>query len=149
MELSSAAIFVPPTLAIRVAGVNAPRTAPIPAIASGTLRRDLHRSEAIDVGYRLGEGLRGFLGQVVPDAALDRPVRVLTGKLAGVGAGVWVRRAVGVPLEGDGGHGDGRQGGEPPLQVVVLRLALGQREPPAVIVDHDRHMIRVVEGGRT
>ena len=73
--------------------------------------------------YYLGEGLRGFLGQVVPDAALDHPVR-------------------------DGGHGDGRKRGEPPLQVVVLRFARGQAEPPAVIVDHDSHVIGVVEGGR-
>jgi hypothetical protein len=35
--------------------------------------------------------------------------------MAGVGAGVRVRRAVGVALEGDGGHGDGRKAGEPPI----------------------------------
>src|SRR5215472_8888286 len=85
--------------------------------------RDLHRSEAIDVGDGLGESLRGFLGQVVPIAAPDRPVRVFAGESVDVGAGVWVRRAVGVALEGDGGHGDGWQGGKPPFQVVVLRLA--------------------------
>jgi len=31
----------------------------------------------IDVDDSLGKGLRGFLGQVVPDAALDDPVRVV------------------------------------------------------------------------
>ena len=34
-------------------------------------------SEAIGVGDRLGEGVRGFLGQVVPDAAGDGPVLYL------------------------------------------------------------------------
>jgi hypothetical protein len=37
----------------------------------------------VDVDDRLGEGLRGLLGQVVPDAALDRPVLVLARELAG------------------------------------------------------------------
>jgi hypothetical protein len=37
-------------------------------------------AERVDVGDRLGEGLRGFLGQVVPDAALDQPALIcLTG----------------------------------------------------------------------
>jgi len=62
----------------------------------------------------------------MPDAAVDDPVFVLAGEFAGVGAGVRVRRTVGVALQGDGGHGDGREIGEPPLQVVVLRLAGGQ-----------------------
>jgi hypothetical protein len=30
----------------------------------------LNRSESLDLDHRLGEGLRGFLGQVVTDAAL-------------------------------------------------------------------------------
>ena len=36
--------------------------------------------------------------------------------------------------------------GKPLLQIVILRLAFGQAEPPAVIVDHDADVIRVVEG---
>src|SRR5579862_1419449 len=105
------------------------------------------RSVAVDIDYGLGEGLRGFLGQVVPDATADHPVLILARELAGIGAGVRVRRAVGVALESDGRHGDGREAGQLPLQVVVLRLARGQAEPPAVIVDHDRDMIGVVESG--
>jgi len=69
-------------------------------------------------------------------------------EFAGVGAGFGVRRAVGVAFEGDGGHGDGRELGELPFQVVVLRLARGQADPPAVVVDHDRDVVGVVEGGR-
>src|SRR5215472_18325622 len=55
---------------------------------------ECHRLERVDVEDRLGEGLRGFLGQVVPDAARDRPVLVLACELAGVSAWVRVRRAV-------------------------------------------------------
>src|SRR5262249_27408622 len=101
-----------------------------------------------DVDDRLGEGLRGFLGQVVPDAACDGPVLVVAGELAGVGAGVRVRRAVGVAFERDGGHGDGPGGTPRRLQVVVVRLAGGQAQPPPIIVDHDGDVIGVVEGGR-
>ena len=83
----------------------------------------------------------------MPHAALDHPVLVFAGEFAGVGTGVQVRRAVGVALQGDSGHGDGRKFGEPPLQVIVLRFAR-HAEPPAVIVDHDRDVIRIVERGR-
>ena len=36
----------------------------------------MNRSEPLDVEHRLGESLRGFLGQIVADAALDEAVRV-------------------------------------------------------------------------
>jgi len=35
------------------------------------------RSVAVDFDDSIGEGLQGFLRQVVPDAALDDPVRIL------------------------------------------------------------------------
>ena len=66
--------------------------------------------------------MRGFLGQVRPDAALDHPVFVLTREFAGVGIGVQVRLAVGVALERDGGHGDSRKRG------VVVRGDVEGRE---------------------
>ena len=39
-------------------------------------------------------------------------------------------------------------GGKPLFQIVVFRLAFSQAEPPAVIVDHDGDVIRIVEGRR-
>jgi hypothetical protein len=44
-------------------------------------------------------------------------------------------RAVGVTLERDGWHGDERALAEPSLQVVAFSLALGQPQPPAVVVE--------------
>src|SRR5206468_6950809 len=70
------------------------------------------------------------------------------GELPGIGAGVRVRSAVGVAFEGDRRHADDRPSGEPLLQVVVFRLAVGQSQPPAVVVDHDLDVIRVVERRR-
>jgi hypothetical protein len=61
---------------------------------------DRHRSQRIDIDDRLGEGLRGFLGHVVPDAAFDHPVRVLAREFVGVGAGVGVGGAVGAAPAG-------------------------------------------------
>jgi len=46
---------------------------------------------------------RGFLRQIVTDAAGDRAVRVFAGEFLGVGARLRMRRAVGVALERDGG----------------------------------------------
>ena len=53
---------------------------------------------------RVGESLGSFLRQVVPDAARNGPVRVAAGEFAGVGAGVGVRRAIGIALERDRRH---------------------------------------------
>ena len=36
-------------------------------------------------------------------------------------------------------------GGKPLFQVVVFRLPFGQAEPPAIIMDYDRNVIRIVE----
>src|SRR5689334_2547092 len=102
------------------------RCLPLPIVA-------LHRSALGDVDDRFGEGPRRLLRQVVADAAGDHPVLVPARELPGVGARLRVRRAVGVALEGDGRHGDGRRRREPLLEVVVPRLPLGEAEPPAVV----------------
>src|SRR5262245_23432268 len=73
---------------------------------------------------------------------------VFTGEFPGVGAWLRMWRAIGVTFQGDGRRADHRGGGEPLLQLVVFPLAVGQAEPPAVIMDHDVDMIRVVEGRR-
>ena len=90
----------------------------------------------------------GFLRQIVADAAGDQPVRILAGELLGIGGGVRMRRAVGVAFQRDGRHGDDRTCGEPLFQLVIPRLARRQAEPPAVVVDHDADVIRIVEGRR-
>jgi hypothetical protein len=59
-----------------------------------------------------------------------------------------MRRAVGVTFHGDGGHGDHRSCRKPFFDVVIFRIALRQAQPPAVIMDHDVDMIRIVEGRR-
>ena len=69
-------------------------------------------------------------------------------ELRGVGAWLRMGRAVGIALESDGGHGDHRSFREPLLEVEVSRLALGDPEPPAIVVSHDRDVIWVVEGRR-
>src|SRR4051794_22030923 len=101
----------------------------------------------VDVDDRPGEGLRRLLRQVVADAAGDGPVRVRARELPRVGAGVRMRRAVGVAFEADRRDVDDGGLGQAALQRVVLRLAVAQADPPAVVVDHDRHVIRVVERG--
>ena len=41
---------------------------------------------AIDVDDSLGKGLWSLLRQIVPDAALDEPVRILARELLGIGS---------------------------------------------------------------
>ena len=57
-------------------------------------------------------------------------------------------RTVGVALEGDRGHGDDRGFGEPILQLGALGFALGQAQTPAVVVDDDVDVIRVLKRRR-
>ena len=57
-----------------------------------------------------------------------------------------MRRAVGVAFERDRGHRDHRPRGELLLELGVLGFAVGEPEPPAVVVDHDRDVVGVVEG---
>ena len=51
-------------------------------IRFGVLRWEL---EAVYVDDSLGEGLRGFLREVVSDAAGDEPVVILAGELVAIG----------------------------------------------------------------
>jgi hypothetical protein len=68
----------------------------------------LRSSEGVDINDGLGKALRSFLRQIVPDAAIDGPVRVLAREFAGIGAGLRVWRAVGIAFEGNGGQSNDR-----------------------------------------
>jgi hypothetical protein len=82
----------------------------------------------------------------VPDTTLDDPVRIFAREFLGIGTDVWVRCTIGITFEGNGGHGDDRTFGKLLFQIVIFRFAFSQAEPPAVVMDHDVDMIRVVEG---
>ncbi len=57
-----------------------------------------------------------------------------------------MRCPIGIAFQGNRGHADVRSFSEPLFQLIIFRLAFSQPEPPAVIVDHDADVIRVVEG---
>src|SRR5258705_8290687 len=59
-----------------------------------------------------------------------------------------MRRAIRVTFEGNGRHADERSCGKLLFQTVIARLALSQAQPPAVVVNHDVHLIRVLERSR-
>src|SRR6185369_8065276 len=87
-------------------------------------RRELSRSEAIDIDDRLRECLRRFLRQIVPDTARDGPMRILARELLGIGAWVQVRRAIGIAFHRNGGHGNDQALGQLLFEIVVSGLAL-------------------------
>ena len=64
----------------------------------------------------------------------------------GIGRRSRVRRAIGIAFKRDRRHGDDRTGREPILEGVIGRLAFSQTEAPAIVVDDDVDVIRVVEG---
>src|SRR5450755_3350280 len=59
-----------------------------------------------------------------------------------------MRSAIGITFKGDRRHSDNRKLGDPPLQIVILPLAVDEAQSPAVIVNHDSHIVRVVERRR-
>ena len=102
------------------------------------------RSIPIHVKDRLGKGLRRFLRQIVPDAALNDPVRILAREFLGIGTAVRVWCTMSITFKSHGGHSNDRTFRQPLFGIVILRFAFSQAKPPAVIMDHDADMIRVV-----
>src|ERR1700682_1158167 len=84
----------------------------------------------------------------MPNAARDQAMFIFTWELPSIRTGGWVERAIGVTFQGDGGHGDDWTFGEPLFQLVILGLTLSQSEPPAIVMDHDTDVVRVIEGRR-
>src|SRR6185369_5769487 len=60
-----------------------------------------------------------------------------------------MRSPVGVTFKGDRRHIDKRRLGKSLLEFVKPHLALGDAEPPTVIVDHDVYVIGIVERSDT
>src|SRR5262245_50073303 len=59
-----------------------------------------------------------------------------------------MRRAIGVTFESNGRHGYDGTFRKSLFQIVELRFAFGEVEPPAVVMDRDSDVIRIVEGRR-
>jgi hypothetical protein len=71
----------------------------------------------VHVDDRLSKCLRSFLRQVVPDAARDQAVLILSREFLRVRRGLRVRRAVRVTFEGDRRDADGRKLSEARFEV--------------------------------
>jgi len=54
--------------------------------------------------------------------------------------------AIGITFKGDGRHRNGREFGKPFFRVVIFGVTSGESESPAIVMNHDCDMIRVVEG---
>src|SRR5262245_4975670 len=80
------------------------------------------------------------------DPPFDDSMCILARELLGIGTGVRVWRTIGITLHGDSGHGDYGSLGQPLFKIVILRFTFSQPDPPAVIMDHDVDMIRIIEG---
>src|SRR5262249_23311446 len=77
---------------------------------------------------------------------LEVPMHILAGEFLGIGARLRMRGPIGVALQRDGRYRDHRKLGEFLLQIVKLRLAFSETEPPAIVVNDDGDMIWIVEG---
>ena len=72
-------------------------------------------------------------------------MRIAAREFLRVGGGLQMRRPVRVAFHSDRGQGNHGRLGEPLFQIVIASLAVGQREPPAVVVDGNGDVIRIVE----
>ncbi len=105
-------------------------------------------SIAVDFEDRLGERLRRFLRQVVSNAAMEGAMSVSARELLCVGARGRMRSAVGIAFKGYRRDRDDRKLCEPFFQDVILALALRRPQAPAIVMNYDADVIRVVERGR-
>ena len=80
------------------------------------------------------------------DAVCDEPMRVAAPELFRVTLGVWMRSDVRVAFHGDRRHVDVGSPRQMALEHVVLQFALGEADPPSVIVNDDTDMVRVGDG---
>jgi hypothetical protein len=102
--------------------------------------------KTIDVDYCLRKGLRSFLRQIMPNASSDSPMFVFSGEFPGKLVGVGIMWSpICVAFKSNGWHGSDVTCGKALFQIVISRLAFDQAWSPAVTVDHDRHMIRIIE----
>lgn len=97
--------------------------------------------------FSVGNGFGRFLRQVVTDAARDGPMRVHSDELLRIRCRFRMGCAVRIAFEADRRHGDDRRGGKLPFQRCVWRLAARETQSPTVVVDYDRHVIRVKNAG--
>ena len=89
------------------------------------------RSIIVDLDDGLGKLLRGFLREVVPNAARDDPVLIFAREFPGIGTGLRVRGTIGIAFEGNGGHTDERAFGE------VTPRPVEREAPPGIELAHD------------
>src|SRR5260221_13512181 len=97
----------------------------------------------------IGKSLRRFLREVVADAATNEAMLVLAREFPGIETWVQMGRAIGIAFKCDGGHGDDRTCCKTLVQISIFRLAFCQAKAPAIVVDHDINVIRLVECGGT
>src|SRR5579863_5004643 len=102
--------------------------------------------ECVDVDDRLGERLRSFLRQVVPNSTADKAVCISAREFPAICRVRWMRCTIGIAFKGNRWHSDDRRFGEPLFEVVVSLLAFGQSHAPAVVMDHDGYVVRVIIG---
>src|SRR5262245_1454909 len=81
----------------------------------------------------------------MPNAAGNVSMLVLAREFLRVGARVRVRGTVRVAFHRDGGNGDDRECGETLIKLDIFRLALGEGNSPAIIMDRNGDMIWVIE----
>src|ERR1700719_3121011 len=56
-----------------------------------------------------------------------------------------MRCTIGITFHRYGGHSDDWTFSQPLFQIVIFRFAFGEALPPAVIVDHDFDVVRIIE----
>jgi hypothetical protein len=69
----------------------------------------------------------------VPDATTDDPAFMFAREFSPIGRWGNMGRTIGIPVEGSGRHSDDRSSGKPLLEIIVLRLAFRQTDPPAIV----------------
>ena len=80
------------------------------------------------------------------DPALDNSVCIFAREFLGICTSFRVWSTIGITFERDGRHRDNGRFRKSPVQIVVFGFAFGQADSPAIIMDYDGDVIRIIEG---
>src|SRR5580658_8177486 len=107
---------------------------------------DSLRSIPVDFYHGLSKSLRSFLRQIVPCGSLHDLMGIFAREFFAIGGAVGGGcNSIGFTIQSDRRYADERTRSQLIFKTVIFGIAFGEAQTPAVIVDHDGDVIRVVE----
>ena len=107
-----------------------------------------HQSITINFDHGFGKSFRSFLRKIMSNATVNESVRILTREFFGVGTGIRMRRTIGITFKSNRWDGYNRACRKSSFEVIIFPFTFSEAKTPAVIVNHDGNVIRILKSSR-